>query len=84
MKPRKLLRRIATAQQNVRFSDVLNLARALGFRLARVEGSHHILIHPSIAELLNLQNVGGQAKPYQVKQLVRLIERYNLHLGGEE
>lgn len=31
-------------------------------------------------EPLNLQNVRGQAKPYQVKQLVRLVERYNLQL----
>ena len=26
----------------------------------------------------NLQNVNGQAKTYQIKQLLRLIERYNL------
>ena len=81
MRPRRLLKRIATAQHNVRFSDALTLARALGFRLARTEGSHHILIHPAVPEPLNLQNVRGQAKPYQVKQLVQLVERYNLRLG---
>ncbi|HUY14128.1 MAG TPA: hypothetical protein VMX16_10950 [Terriglobia bacterium] len=26
----------------------------------------------------------AQAKPYQVKQLLGLAERYNLSLGGEE
>jgi hypothetical protein len=31
-----------------------------------------------VPELLNLQNVHGRAKPYQIKQLLRLIERYNL------
>ena len=83
MRPRKLLKRIATAQHNVRFSDAITLAQALGFRLARTEGSHHILIHPAVPEPLNLQNVRGQAKPYQVKQLVQLVERYNLLLSHE-
>lgn len=35
-------------------------------------------------ELVNLQEVGRKAKPYQVKQLLDLAERYNLSLGGEE
>jgi hypothetical protein len=29
---------------------------------------------------VNIQNVGGQAKPYQVRQVLRLVERYNLRL----
>ena len=58
MRPRTLLKRIATAQHNVRFNPALTLAQALGFRLARTEGSHHILIHPAVPEPLNLQNVG--------------------------
>jgi hypothetical protein len=33
-----------------------------------------------IAELLNFQEVNGQAKPYQVKQLVKLIEKYDLQI----
>jgi hypothetical protein len=45
--------------------------------------SHHVFVHPSIVELVNLQEVGGQAKPYQVRQLLRLVERYNLTLEDE-
>jgi len=71
------------APRNVRFGDVVRLAEALGFRVERIEGSHHILIHPDIRELLNLQDVKGEAKPYQVRQLLKLIERYNLTLGEE-
>ena len=37
-------------------------------------------MHPTIPELVNLQDVGGQAKPYQIRQVLRLIERYNLKL----
>jgi hypothetical protein len=35
-------------------------------------------------ELLNLQETRGQAKPYQVRQLLRLIERYDLKLESKE
>jgi predicted RNA binding protein YcfA (HicA-like mRNA interferase family) len=52
----------------------------MGFRLVRVNGSHHIYAHPEVPELLNLQAVRGQVKPYQVRQLLKLIERYGLRL----
>jgi predicted RNA binding protein YcfA (HicA-like mRNA interferase family) len=85
MNRRKLLTRLARgAVTNVAFSDLQNLAEALGFELRRVSGSHHIYAHPDVRELLNLQDVGGQAKPYQVRQLLRLVERYGLRLKGDE
>jgi predicted RNA binding protein YcfA (HicA-like mRNA interferase family) len=59
------------------------LVESLGFRLVRVNGSHHIFTHPGIPELVNLQDVDGKAKPYQVRQVLRLVDRYNLTLGGE-
>jgi predicted RNA binding protein YcfA (HicA-like mRNA interferase family) len=81
METRRLLRRISQgAVQNVRFSDLVALAEAFGFRLVRTSGSHHIFDHPDLSELLNLQMVSGQAKPYQVRQFLRLVERYNLRL----
>lgn len=52
-------------------------------RLARVRGSHHIFVHPAVAELVNLQEVSGQCKPYQVRQVLRLVDRYNLKLEAE-
>lgn len=33
-----------------------------------------------IPELVNLQNVGGKAKPYQIRRFLRLVERYNIKL----
>jgi predicted RNA binding protein YcfA (HicA-like mRNA interferase family) len=68
------------APHNVRFRDLLGLAEALGFRVARIEGSQHILVNPDVPELLNLQEVRGEVKPYQVRQLLHLIERHNLTL----
>lgn len=84
MKPRKLLDRLAQSQANVRFSDLVLLAKALGFRRDRTRGSHQIFVHRHHPEAqLNLQPDGSQAKPYQVKQLLKLVEEYNLRIDGE-
>ena len=80
MNKRKLLQKILDGSKNVRFQDMVALAQAFGFRLARVQGSHHIFTHLGIPELVNLQDVHGQAKPYQMKQFLKLVERHNLML----
>ena len=80
MNSRKLLQKVVVSQANVRFGDMVKLVKAFGFQLRRVTGSHHIFIHPSVNEAVNIQNVRGQAKPYQVRQVLKLIERYNLQL----
>ena len=80
MNPRKLLEKALASPHNFRFSEARALAESLGFRLSRVNGSHHIFVHPGIPELLNLQEVRSQAKPYQIRQLLQLTERHNLHL----
>ena len=76
----KLLQKVLSGSRNVRFGDMVTLVNAFGFRLSRTSGSHHIFSHPGISELLNLQEVHGQAKPYQIKQFLNLIERYNLKM----
>ncbi len=58
--------------------EALACAEAFGFQLKSISGSHHIYTHPGIPDLLNLQNVRGKAKPYQIKQLLQRIEQYNL------
>ncbi len=60
------------------------LSEAFGFRLSRVSGSHHSFEHPKVPEALNLQNKNGQAKPYQVRQFLRLIEQCNLTLDNRK
>ena len=84
MNRRRLLRRLSEgAVRNVAFGDLIDLVEAFGFEFARVSGSHHIFTHPDISELLNLQEVRGEAKPYQIRQFLRLVERYNLKLREE-
>ncbi len=83
MNKRKLLKRISQNPKNVWFLEMVALVEAFGFRLSRVNGSHHIFTHAAIPELVNLQEVGGQAKPYQIRQFLRLVERYNLSLEAD-
>jgi len=78
---KRLLQRLAQgALQNVAFHDMVSLVEGFGFRLQRTTGSHHIFVHPNVPELVNLQDVRGEAKPYQIRQFLRLVERYSLRL----
>ena len=83
MNKRKLLEKAMAGSKDIRFADMVTLVEAFGFHLSRVKGSHHIFVHPSVPELINLQNVDGKAKPYQIHQFLRLVECYNLELGDE-
>jgi hypothetical protein len=49
------------------------LARRVGW-----VGSHHIFAHAKCPAQLNLQEVNGEAKPYQIRQFLGLVTRYNL------
>jgi predicted RNA binding protein YcfA (HicA-like mRNA interferase family) len=76
----KLLQRIIASNKNIAFKDFVLLVEAYGFLLARVEGSHHIFKNERLAEIINLQNVNGEAKPYQIKQFLSLVEQYGLEM----
>jgi len=82
MNKRKLFQKVLSGSKNISFADMMRLAEAFGFKLSRVSGSHHIMVHPDVAQLLNLQNVGGQIKPYQIRQFLKLVEQYNLTMEG--
>ena len=80
----KLLQRILQgSHQNISFSDLTNLLVGLGFHQTGIRGSHHYFVHPSVPDRVNLQPVKGQGKSYQIRQIVRHIERYNLRLEDE-
>jgi predicted RNA binding protein YcfA (HicA-like mRNA interferase family) len=85
-KKQKLLKKILSGSKNVRFADFVTLIEGFGFALERITGSHHIFSHPDVPQHITAQpDQNGQAKPYQLKQFARLIEKYNLKLEvGEE
>lgn len=84
MRKKRLLEKALSGSKNIRFGDMTRLVEAFGFQLSRFSGSHHIFIHPDIPEQINLQSVKGQAKPYQIRQFLKLVERYNLTLENDE
>ncbi len=84
MNRKKILQKILASSRNIRFSDMMNLVEGFGFTLSRTDGSHHIFTRQDIPELVNLQKIKGQAKPYQIRQFLKLVEKHNLILEGEE
>jgi predicted RNA binding protein YcfA (HicA-like mRNA interferase family) len=83
MNKRKLLKKVLAGSKNIRFEDMVTLVEGFGFQLARINGSHHIFERADVAELVNLQSRKGKAKPYQIKQFLKLVEQYSLELGEE-
>ena len=81
MNRRRLIRRLRQGHlQNVSFAELCDLASGFGFRCDRVTGSHQVWLHRELGLLLSLQPRGGEAKPYQLRELLKLVERYNLRL----
>ena len=83
MNRRKLLKKVLQGSKNVRFKDFVALIEGYGFSESRVSGSHHIFSHPEVDQLVNIHSVGGQAKPYQVRQFLKWVEKCNLDLKDE-
>lgn len=79
MNPNRLLVRILRGDvRNVAFRDLIRLLHDLDFVESGGTGSHRVLTHIGVRELVNLQNEDGDAKPYQVRQIASIIRRYNL------
>ena len=74
----RMLEELKRSQKNIRFKRLCTVAEAFGFRFRGGRGSHRIYVRDGIDEMLNFQNVSGKVKPYQVRQLIKIIEKYNL------
>lgn len=66
------------SKSNLRFERLCLIAESFGFRFRGGKGSHRIYVKKGIKEMLNFQNIGGKAKPYQINQLIKVIEKNNL------
>jgi predicted RNA binding protein YcfA (HicA-like mRNA interferase family) len=85
VKPSKLLKKVLSGSKNIRFDEFVALIEAFGFLRDRISGSHHIYFHPHLPQRVSIQPAkAGKAKPYQVKQFLRLIEKYELKLEMDE
>jgi predicted RNA binding protein YcfA (HicA-like mRNA interferase family) len=75
----KLIAKIlsGTNDKNIRFSELCNVLIKMGFQ-QRIKGDHHIFYKKGIEEIINIQPKKKMAKPYQVKQIRKLILDYKL------
>lgn len=80
VKPAKLLERLLQGQHALAFRDFEKLLHALGFELARTTSSHRQYVHPKIPRPFPVQPDGKDAKRYQVRELLELVEAYGLHI----
>lgn len=78
MKKGRLFEDLKKNPKNVRFEKLCKIVEAFGFKFRGGKGSHRIYVQEGIGEMLNFQNVGGKAKPYQVRQFIKIVEEYNL------
>jgi hypothetical protein len=69
-----LLARARANPASLRFAEACTLAECHGWVPVRRRGSHRIFQRPGSARLLNLQDVRGMARPYQVRQLLAAID----------
>lgn len=81
VKPSKLFSLLLeNSNRDVSFRDFLALASALGFVHSRTKGSHQSFAHPKCPKLLVVQPKGKDAKRYQVRELLDMVDEYGLAL----
>jgi hypothetical protein len=75
----KLLNKARANPAGLRFSEVQRLCLMVGMTLDRVSGSHFIYKHKNPTFIQSLQKMkDGKAKPFQVRQLLDSIDKYDL------
>ena len=74
----KVLERMKNNPKNVDFIKFIGIALRIGFEHRKGKGSHQVLYKDGVKEILTIQNVGGRIKPYQVRQFLKLVEKYNM------
>lgn len=66
-----------------RYHAFKQILEQFGFRLISIHRLHNIFVHEQVPELLNVQNINGETKPFQVRQAIGLIYQYHLKAKDE-
>lgn len=74
----KILAKLRGNPKNIRFNELCKAAELFGFEYKGGKGSHRIFAKEGIKEMLNFQDVRGMAKPYQVRQFIKVVEKHRL------
>ena len=73
-------RLLANSRQSIAFRDFEKLLRAFGFEHVRTKGSHRQYVHPLVPRPLPVQPESKDAKPYQVREFLELVEEFSLYM----
>lgn len=80
-KPAKLYALLLqSTNRSVDFRDFIAMVEAFGFTHVRTKGSHRSFAHSDCPELLVVQPNGKDAKRYQVREFLGMIEENRLNL----
>lgn len=79
----KLYEQLRSNQKHLTFAEFVRLVEAFGFRQRRTAGSHQIYVRKGLPEHFNIQPKGKDAKPYQVRQFLIIVEKYQLTLESD-
>jgi predicted RNA binding protein YcfA (HicA-like mRNA interferase family) len=71
---------LANPRMALSFRDFEKLLRAFGFELARTTGSHRQYVHARVPRPLPVQPSAKEAKAYQVRQFLDMIEEFGLRI----
>jgi predicted RNA binding protein YcfA (HicA-like mRNA interferase family) len=83
VKPAKLYELLLqSASRSIAYRDFEKLVIAFGFKYVRMNGSHAIYTHPKLQRPFPIQPEGKDAKRYQVRELLELVEEYGLTLDA--
>ena len=77
-KRNKLLARIRNNPADVRFEDACKAAEFIGFTRKGGAGSHCTFAMPGEPVLMNFQNRGGKIPTYQARQLIAMLDKYEV------
>ena len=72
----KIVTELRANQQNVRFTDLVKVCDYYFGDARQSASSHNVYRTPWQGDpRVNIQNKGGKAKPYQVRQVLKAIDR---------
>lgn len=73
-------RLLANPRAAISFRDFEKLLQAFGFEHVRTKGSHRIYVHPKLSRPLPVQPSDKDAKAYQVREFLELVEEHGLYI----
>ena len=72
---------LANPRATISFRDFEKLLKAFGFEHVRTTGSHRQYLHPKLSRPLPVQPTSKDAKAYQVREFLELVQEHGLYIA---